>query len=167
MVQLFRCSMNSSLRVAASLDWLAPLLMRIYFGYFWTETGWGKIHNLAAFGQRFVGWAVPYPHLSAAVSAYTEWIGGILLVLGLFTRLVSIPLMFNMFVAIVKVKAKEVTGIDDFVEMDEALYMFIFFWLMMAGSGRISVDHLIARALRLEQPAQGVERSDERGRAFA
>jgi putative oxidoreductase len=29
-----------------SLDWVAPLLMRIYFGYFWAETGWSKIHNL-------------------------------------------------------------------------------------------------------------------------
>jgi uncharacterized membrane protein YphA (DoxX/SURF4 family) len=38
-----------------------------------------------------------------------------------FTRLVSIPLMFNMFVAIVAVKMKEITGVDDFVEMDEVL----------------------------------------------
>jgi hypothetical protein len=29
-----------------SLDCVAPLLMRIYFGYFWAETGKGKIHNL-------------------------------------------------------------------------------------------------------------------------
>jgi hypothetical protein len=41
--------------------------------------------------------------------------------LRLFARLTSIPLMFNMLVAIVKLKMNEVIGIDDFVEMDEAL----------------------------------------------
>ena len=141
--------------------------MRLYFGYFWAETGWGKIHNLEAFSQKFVGWGVPYPHLSAALSGYTEWIGGILLMLGLFTRLVSIPLMFNMFVAIVKVKIKEVTGIDDFVEMDEALYMFILFWLMMAGPGRISVDYLIGRVLGMGQPAESTQRHEEQHVAHA
>ena len=40
---------NLCLGPADSLDWLAPLMMRIYFGYFWAETGWGKIHNLDAF----------------------------------------------------------------------------------------------------------------------
>lgn len=70
---------------------------------------------------------------------------------GLFTRLASIPLMFNMFVAIVKVKIKEVTGINDFAEMDEALYIFVLFWLMMAGPGRVSIDHLIRRACSRRQ----------------
>lgn len=156
----------TGLGLADSLDWLVPLLMRIYFGYFWAETGWGKIHNLDAFAQRFVGWGIPYPHFSAALSGYTEWVGGILLMLGLFTRLVSVPLAFNMFVAIVKVKVKNITGIDDFAEMDEVLYMFILFWLMMAGPGRVSVDHLICRALRLGQPAEGVRtRPEERHKA--
>jgi putative oxidoreductase len=157
---------KSARDVTASLDRLAPLLTRLYFGYFWAETGWGEIHNLDAFAQRFVGWGVPYPHISAALSGYTEWIGGILLRLGLFTRLVSIPLMF-MFVAIVKVKIKEVAGIDDFVEMDEILYMFILFWLMMAGPGRASLDHLIRQALGWGQSAQQIERRDDHNRALA
>ena len=158
---------NLCLRLTDSLDWLAPLVMRIYFGYFWAETGWGKIHNLDAFAQRFVGWGIPYPHLSAVVSGYTEWVGGILLMLGLFTRLVSIPLMFNMLVAIVKVKFNKVSGIDDFVEMDEALYLFILFWLMMAGPGRVSVDHLIRRAFGLGHPAEGMQRREEPRKALA
>jgi putative oxidoreductase len=167
MVQLLTRWIDAGLGFTASFDWLAPLLMRLYFGYFWAETGWGKVHHLNAFAQRFVAWGIPYPYVSAALSGYTEWIGGILLMLGLFTRIVSIPLLFNMFVAIVKVKMKEVTGIDDFVEMDEALYMFILFWLMMAGPGRISLDYLIHRAFGLGQPAQRMKHRDERGRALA
>jgi putative oxidoreductase len=150
MKQIFLRWLKPCLRLADSLDWLALLLIRLYFGYFWAETGWGKIHNLDSFSQRFVGWGIPYPHFSAALSGYTEWIGGMLIMTGLLTRLVSIPMMINMLVAIVKVKLKSVTGIDDFVEMDEALYMLIFFWLMMAGPGRMSLDHLIASALRID-----------------
>jgi len=165
MKQMFTRWLRRSLGLADSLDWLAPLLMRIYFGYFWAETGWGKIHNLDAFAQRFVGWGIPYPHLSAALSGYTEWVGGILLMLGLFTRLVSIPLAFNMFVAIVKVKVKNITGLDDFAEMDEVLYMFILFWLMMAGPGRVSLDYLIRGALGLGHPAEGIQRFEERVRS--
>lgn len=154
MKQMFSRWVKRSLGLGDSLDWLAPLMMRVYFGYFWAETGWGKIRNLDAFAQRFVGWGIPHPYFNAVLSGYTEWIGGILLMFGLFTRLVSIPLMFNMFVAIVTVKMKEVTGIDDFVEMDEVLYMFILFWIMMAGPGRVSLDHLIRRALGRGHPAE-------------
>jgi len=70
--------------------------------------------------------------------------------------------MFNMFVALVMVKMKEVTAIDDFAEMDEALYMFILFWLIMAGPGRISIDHLIRRALGLGLPAASLQHRKER-----
>src|SRR3546814_13482569 len=72
--------------IAARLDWLAPLLVRLVFGYFWLETGWAKLHNLDGFAARFVQWGIPFPELSATVSAGMEFIGGLLLMLGLLTR---------------------------------------------------------------------------------
>ena len=36
-----------------SLEWLAPLLIRLFVGYFFFETGWAKLHNLDAFIVRF------------------------------------------------------------------------------------------------------------------
>ncbi len=140
-----RALANLWLAISDALNWLAPLLMRLYFGYFWVETGWGKLQNLDAFTQHFVEWGIPYPHLSAVLSGYTEWIGGILIMIGLLTRLVSIPLLFNMLVAVVQVKWPEIDGINGFVETDEVLYMFIFFWLLMAGPGRVSLDYLLWR----------------------
>ena len=133
-----------------SLDWLAPLLLRLFFGYFWVETGWGKIHNLDTFAQRFADWGIPHPYLNAILSGYTEFIGGVLLMLGLLTRLATLPMMFNMLVAILTVKLKKVAGLNDFVEMDEALYIFIFFWLFMNGPGRASIDYLIQRWMGIE-----------------
>ena len=66
--------------------WLAPLLLRLFLGYFFLETGWGKINNLGAFTQRFMEWGIPYPAFNAALSAYTEFFGGALTIAGLFTR---------------------------------------------------------------------------------
>jgi uncharacterized membrane protein YphA (DoxX/SURF4 family) len=43
---------------------------------------------------------LPYPSLLAHLAAYTEAIGALLLLLGLATRWISIPLMFTMVVAI-------------------------------------------------------------------
>ena len=140
-----RC--NALLRHAQSLDWLAPLLLRLVFGYFWLETGLGKLHNLDGFTQRFVGWGIPFPGLSATLSAATDCIGGALLMLGLFARLITIPMIINMIVAIAVVAIKQVSELDDFVELNEVLYILVLFWLMMSGAGRVSLDNLVGRAL--------------------
>ena len=131
----------------SSFEWLATLLMRLFVGYFFFETGWAKLHNLDAFAQRFMEWGIPHPVFSAAVSAYTECIGGALTVAGLGMRFVSIPMIINMAVAVITVKLKNVASLDDFVELDEPLYSLVYFWLMVAGAGRISLDHLIRAAV--------------------
>jgi putative oxidoreductase len=131
----------------SSFNWLAALLMRLFVGYFFFETGWAKLHNLDAFTQRFMQWGIPHPAFNAALSAYTECIGGALTVVGLGMRFVSIPMMINMAVAIITVKLKNVAGLDDFVELDEPLYALVYFWLMISGAGWISIDNLIRKTL--------------------
>lgn len=127
----------------SSLEWVAALTMRLFVGYFFFETGWAKLHNLDAFATRFMQWGIPHPAFNAALSAYTECIGGALTVVGLGTRLVSIPMMINMAVAIISVKMKSVGGVNDFVELDEPLYGLVYFWLLTFGAGQVSVDYLI------------------------
>jgi putative oxidoreductase len=127
----------------SSFEWLAPLLVGLFVGYFFFETGWAKLHNLNAFTARFTQLGIPHPAFNAALSAYTECVGEALTIIGLGTRLVSIPMMINMAVAIITVKMKSVAGIDDFGELDEPLYGLALFWLFLAGPGRVSVDQLI------------------------
>lgn len=135
------------LRLTARYDWLAPLLLRLVFGYFWLETGWAKLHNLDGFAARFANWGIPWPELSAAVSAGMEFVGGLLMMLGLATRLSMLPMIFNMLVALVVVVLPGIGTLDEFVELDEVLYVLLFFWLLMAGPGRASLDHwLFGRA---------------------
>lgn len=146
---IVRGPVEFGLRVTYRLRWLAPLLMRLFLGYFFLETGWGKIHNLSAFTQRFMAWGIPYPAFNAALSAYTEFFGGALTIAGLFMRPVSIAMIINMAVAIISVKFKDVHTLSDFAELDEPLYALGFFWLMMWGPGAVSLDYFIERVLNL------------------
>lgn len=136
-------------------EWIAQLLVRLFVGYFFMETGWGKLHNLDGFAQRFAGWGIPYPYFNAALSAYTEFIGGWLTIFGIGMRLVSIPMIINMLVAILKVNLKHVTNIDDFVELDEPLYALSYLWLLLSGPGLVSVDHLVSRVFGLIEQRVG------------
>lgn len=136
------------------IGWLPPLLIRLFVGYFFFETGWAKAHDLDGFARRFAQWGIPQPAFNAALSAYTELIGGALTVAGLCMRIVSIPMMINMAVAILAVNLKRVTGLDDFVELDEPLYALCYFWLMIDGPGRASLDYLVARAFGASSPAR-------------
>jgi putative oxidoreductase len=129
-------------------EWVPQLLMRLFVGYFFFETGWGKVHNLGGMAERFAGWGIPAPAFSAALSGYTELVGGALVLAGLFTRLASVPMVINMLVALLVVKMKKVAGIDDFVELDEPLYALSFLWLVFSGPGKASLDHLLSRVLR-------------------
>jgi putative oxidoreductase len=140
-------------RILESLNrfrWLAPLLVRLFFGYFWLETGWAKIHNLDGFVERFVNWGIPFPAFSAPLSAWAEFLGGAFIMLGFLTRLTSLALSVNMIVAIVLVVLPQVGGFDDFVELDEFLYILIFLWFVMAGPGPVSADMLVNRWLGID-----------------
>ncbi len=146
-VQFVANWLSRLLRLADALRWLPPLLVRLFVGYMFFESGWAKLHNLAGFAERFAEWGIPYPAFSAALSAYTECIGGALLVVGLFTRIVSIPMIINMVVAIATVKMARVASLEDFVELDEPLYILGFFWLLIAGPGGVSLDYLVKHFL--------------------
>jgi putative oxidoreductase len=141
--------------------WLPALLLRLFVGYFFFVTGLAKVQNLGAMAERFAEWGIPFPAFSAALSGYTELVGGALLVLGLLTRLASIPLFANMVVAIATVNLRRVSGLDEFVELAEPLYALVFLWLVFAGPGRASLDHLLGLLWRRRAGADVVARADD------
>ena len=136
---------NIALDKLRQYEWLGPLLLRLVFGWFWLETGWAKLHNLDFFSQRFVEWGIPWPQLSATASGAVDLIGGALLILGLGTRLIAIPMIVNMLVALAVVVLPTISTFNEFVELDEVLYVCVLFWLLMAGPGKASLDRLVAR----------------------
>ena len=86
------------------LDGLAPLAIRLYLVPVFWMAGTKKIagiENTAEwFGNPDWGLGLPFPELLAYLAAYTEAIGALLLLLGLATRWISVPLMVTMLVAI-------------------------------------------------------------------
>jgi putative oxidoreductase len=128
-------------------QWVPHLLLRLFIGYFFLQTGWAKVGILDAMAERFAGWGIPLPALNAALSAYTECLGGALTVLGLATRLAAIALCFNMIVAIAVVNLKSVTTFNEFFDLSEPLYALVFLWLLCAGPGPVSLDRLLAKRM--------------------
>src|SRR5580704_6530046 len=89
---------NQVLAALERMRWLAPLLGRLAVGLLFVSTGWGKAHDIPKVTHFFETLGIPAPGLNAVVVAYSELIGGSLLVLGLFTRFATIPLIISMTV---------------------------------------------------------------------
>lgn len=89
------------------LDGLAPLAMRLYLVPVFWMAGSQKIagmeNTIEWFGNSDWGLGLPFPSLLAHMAAYTEAVGAVLLLVGLATRWISIPLMVTMLVAIFSV----------------------------------------------------------------
>ncbi|WP_144206974.1 HvfX family Cu-binding RiPP maturation protein [Shewanella donghaensis] len=85
------------------IEGLAPLALRVYLAPVLMQAGYNKLSHFsdtaAWFGNPDWGLGLPMPEVMTALAAGTELFGGALLLIGLATRLVAIPMMFTMFVA--------------------------------------------------------------------
>jgi len=90
-----------------AVDFLAPLALRLYLVPVFWMAGTNKLADIestiAWFGNPDWGLGLPAPALMAWAAALAEAGGAILLLLGLATRWISIPLMVTMVVAAVTV----------------------------------------------------------------
>ena len=96
-------SLSSSMGRVADLG---PLLMRVGLGAAFAYHGWLKIDcGVAIFAVFLESLGVPLPVLVDWLQIMAEGIGGLLLIAGLFTRFVTLPLIGIMIGAILLVKA--------------------------------------------------------------
>ncbi|MCU8081963.1 DoxX family protein [Shewanella sp. SM23] len=91
------------LNMSRYFEGLAPLALRIYLAPVLMQAGYNKLAHfedtVAWFANPDWGLGLPMSALMAGLAAGTEFFGAILLLLGLATRLISIPLMVTMLVA--------------------------------------------------------------------
>ena len=76
-------------RLDAIADFLqSPLLLviRLYWGWQFAQTGWGKLTHLERTAGYFESLNLPLPKVNAIMAGATECFGGVLLALGLFAR---------------------------------------------------------------------------------
>jgi putative oxidoreductase len=142
---LIRLLIDWPRRVASHLQWLAPLFARIVVGWVFLLSGWGKLHNLPAVTQNFIGWGIPFPHLLTPFVAGVEFFGGLFVLLGVLTRISAGALGITMIVAIATAKSGDVDSLETLLGFDETEYLALFLWLAIAGAGRLSLDSLLER----------------------
>lgn len=86
---------------------IASLALRLYLAPIFWMAGMNKLNafdnTVDWFGNSDWGLGLPFPWLMALLATAAELLGATLLVLGLFTRLISIPLIITMLVAIASV----------------------------------------------------------------
>src|SRR5215469_11004960 len=87
--------------VAGWFAWLAPLAARITVGWVFLWSGWTKLHILPRMIENFREWGIPAPEFFTPLASSIEFVGGILLLIGLLTRFAAVPMMIVMAVAIV------------------------------------------------------------------
>jgi putative oxidoreductase len=131
--------------VGDKLSFLGPTLARLTVGLVFIGTGWGKLHTLGDVTQFFTNLGIPAPGFNARLVATTELVGGSLVLVGLGTRLVTLPLAFTMVIAILTAKRGDIDGLTSLVGFEEWSYLVLFLWLAVAGAGPLSLDHLLWR----------------------
>src|SRR5262245_33425285 len=106
-------------RTLSKNEWVPILLARLAMGYEFLSSGWGKLHGLEKLTQYFQELHIPAPSINAVATAATEFVGGLLLILGLGTRFAAAALAVVMTVAIFTAKLKEVHDLSNFLYLSE------------------------------------------------
>jgi putative oxidoreductase len=136
-----------ALEIIGRWQWLAPLVGRLAVGLLFVSTGWGKVHDIPKVTHFFQELGIPAPGFQAVLVGYSELVCGSLLVLGLFARLATVPLIVSMTVAILTAKRGELHGLFDLVGFDEFTYLCVLVMIAIIGPGAVSLDRLVANRL--------------------
>lgn len=135
--------------IANSLQSLFLLFVRLYWGWQFCQTGWGKLHNLPHVIEFFTSLGIPAPALNAYFVSSLEFVGGILLILGLGGRLIALPLTIDMVVAYVTADRAALLSFfskpEDFYAATPFTFLMASLVILMFGSGRFSLDYFIER----------------------
>lgn len=122
------------------LSWIGPLLVRITIGVVFMQSGWGKLHHLDKVIAYFTELGIPAPQIQAPFVAGVEFFCGSAVLLGVLTRLASIPLIGIMIVAILTAKRDQISDLSEIFGIAEFLYIILLISLIFSGSGLLSLD---------------------------
>jgi putative oxidoreductase len=125
------------------------LFVRLYWGWQLVESGWGKLHNLDKVTEFFTSLGLPMPGPTAVFISSLEFFGGILLALGLFSRLISLMLSVNLITAYITADREALSSIfsdpDKFMAAAPFMFLFASLLILIFGPGKIAADTLLGR----------------------
>ncbi|HEX3716674.1 MAG TPA: DoxX family protein [Verrucomicrobiae bacterium] len=139
-------------RAAKLLQSPVLLALRLYWGWQFFVTGRGHLENLGKTTDFFQSLHIPLPRFNACLAGGTECVGGLLLLVGLGSRLISIPLIFTMIIAYVTAESDSLKQIfsdpDKFVSATPFLFMLACVIILAFGPGVFSLDWLIEKKVK-------------------
>jgi putative oxidoreductase len=126
-----------------SLQPFGALLMRLALGVSMAVHGYGKVipHGALNHHAHYIA-SLGIPYWLGYVSAYTEFAGGILLIIGLLTRLAAALIAIEMLVAFAYVGIHQGFGIYNYILALAALGIMLTFY----GAGALALDRKIGFA---------------------
>ena len=140
-------------RAASSLQSPFLLVVRLYWGWQLVQNGWGKLHSLPKVTQFFTSLNIPFPGANAHFIALLEFFGGILLIIGLFSRLTAFLLACDMIVAYITADSEALHAVfsdpDKFTAAAPYTILFASLLILIFGPGRLALDWFL---LRRERP---------------
>lgn len=129
--------------ILSSLQHPLLLVIRLYWGWSFFQAGWGKFGKM----DEVIGFfaSMGLPAFNAYLVAGFEAVGGILLMLGLFSRIIAIPLIVIMIVALCTAHGEATFNLWNdpatFFEQPPFLYLYASLLVMIFGAGKWSLDH--------------------------
>jgi putative oxidoreductase len=112
------------------------------------QTGWGKLTSIGKVIGFFTNLGIPAPALNAYFVSALEFGGGALLLLGLGSRLIAVPLVIDMLVAYITADREALFSVfsnpDKFTGAAPYTFLIASTIVLVFGPGRISVDAVLA-----------------------
>lgn len=131
------------------LGHLLLLLIRLYWGVLFVMVGIGKWINIHPVADFFGGLSIPYPLWSAYLVGTFELLGGLSLILGLFSRLMTIPLIAILAIAYATAHVEALHQFFKnpslFVAQQPFLYLLAALVVLCFGPGFFSIDYWIEK----------------------
>src|SRR5258708_6515143 len=125
------------------------LVLRLFIGWQFFQSGWGKLHGINHVIALFTRLRIPAPTLNAYFGSTLQCVGGVLLLVGASSGVTAIPLTINMIVAYVTADREALVNMfknpDGFTGATPFLFLLVSVIVLAFGPGVFSIDYLIGR----------------------
>lgn len=139
-------------RVAVSFQSPFLVIVRVYWGWQISQNGWGKLHNIEHVTEFFTSLGLPVPGPTATFVATFEFVGGILLAIGLLSRIAALGLVIDMATAYITADREALFSFfsdpGKFYNADPFVFLLTGLLILVFGPGKISADALWERILK-------------------
>jgi putative oxidoreductase len=164
---VFRQAMRSYealIKIASSTQSLFLLAVRLYWGWQFAQTGWGKLQHLAKVTNFFASLGIPAPAFSAVAISWLEFVGGIGLAVGVGSRFWGLLLAGDMFVAYLVASRPALLSVfsdpGKFYADDAYTFLFASVLILIFGPGKFAVDVVLKRMFSKAGPGYPVTNAE-------